>query len=51
MRIQEKLFTLLETPELFSQPNSSLSQLHKNAQRLIFQFKSRSYLPKKKKKI
>lgn len=51
MRIQEKLFTLLETPELYSQPNSSLSQLHKNAQRLIFQFKSRSYLPKKKKKI
>lgn len=50
MRIQEKLFTLLETPELYSQPNSSLSQLHKNAQRLIFQFKSRSYLPKKKKK-
>lgn len=48
MRIQEKLFTLLETPELYSQPNSSLSQLHKNAQRLIFQFKSRSYLPKKK---
>lgn len=50
MRIQEKLFTLLETPELYSQPNSSLSQLHKNAQRLIFQFKSRSYLPKKKTK-